>query len=523
MTVPRGRGAGGPEIDRDILRLMEDAVVASSLPDLQVRWVGPDGRVTATLGSPRGEGCSGSESSRLERACNAYGKPLGRLELVAGSGGGAELDRLADQLERLLIHLLKARLEVDSLSAELALMYEELNLLFEIEEDLATRPQANGVWDQLLERIARIVPARSLAAVLADEASGRLHVVAAWGEAAPGSITLEGSWTEKALREGHTHQFTVDESTEVGREGFEASVLTEVLIVPLPRASRAEGPRGAIVLSDRAGGAFTASERKLVEMLAQHVASLVRGLRSAELGREMEIARRLQRSLLPGQDPELPDLRVASSCVPAGLVGGDYYDFFKTASGQFGVVVGDVSGHGFGSALMMATARTVFRREAERADSLEKILAGVNRQLHADLQAAGHLLTLVAVVWDPSERQVRFAAAGHPAPLVRRRGGEVWTLDARGMVIGLSPDAEFVEGWAPMEPGDSLVLYTDGVTEARSPDGCLFGEARLRAFLADKEQREASAWHNALVSAVDSHRDGREPDDDVTLVVLEFR
>ncbi|MEQ8765826.1 MAG: SpoIIE family protein phosphatase [Planctomycetota bacterium] len=512
-----------PTIDREMVGLLEDAIAASPLPDVQVRWIGRDGRTNVSLGATSRSGSSRAAVRLLERQCSLYGEDLGRLELATTHASPSELERLGDQLERLVTHLLRTRLEIESLSAELALMYEELNLLFEIGEDVATHPGSSGVWDQLLERIARVVPAQGLGVVLADEAESRLRLVAVCGDMPAGSLAIEDAWAGVALRENRPIQIERKQLDARARQGFEAGAREELLIVPLPSGSAAAGPRGAIILQDRRGGYFTAGDLKLVALLAQHVASLVRGLRSAELGREMEVARRLQRSLLPNRAPERADVIVAASCIPAGLVGGDYFDYFETASGCFGVVVGDVSGHGFGSALLMATARTVFRREAEREDSLEVIFERVNRQLHGDLQSAGNLLTLVAIVWDAEARRVCFAAAGHPAPILRRQGGEVWTLDARGLVMGLSPEAQYVEGWVPIEPGDSLVLYTDGVTEARAPDGSLYGEARLRGLLADKTGKDAHGWHEAIASSVRGFRAGREADDDTTLVVAEFR
>jgi sigma-B regulation protein RsbU (phosphoserine phosphatase) len=254
--------------------------------------------------------------------------------------------------------------------------------------------------------------------------------------------------------------------------------------------------------------------------LASQVGGAIRGLHSAELHRELKIARDIQLQLLPRRCPQHQELEIVASCQPAGSVGGDYFDFFEGEGRRLWMVVADVSGHGVGAALMMATARTVLRAEAEVLDSPAGLLRRINRKLHADLVRAGHFLTLVCLAYDPKDGSLCYASAGHPPPVLRREDGEVMVLDAHGLVIGVMDDFLFEEETVEMRPGDVLAVYTDGLTESRDGVGELFLEERLRLLLADKGKRDAAEWHREILSSLQKFLSGSESQDDVTLLVV---
>jgi serine phosphatase RsbU (regulator of sigma subunit) len=281
---------------------------------------------------------------------------------------------------------------------------------------------------------------------------------------------------------------------------------------------------GALTLAAKPDGArFTAGDAKLATAVATQLAAalytsrLVESLRAAEaVRREVEIAAGIQRALLPERPPDLPGAELAALCVPAANVGGDYYDLLVDEEGRLSVVIADVAGHSVGSALMMAMARSVLRRELASDADPAAVLRATNTALFDDLARAGLFITAFCAQFDPASGALEYANAGHNPPLLRRAAnGETRELDADGVALGILRDAEFEHGSAALGPGDVVLLYTDGVTEAAGADG-QFGEERLRAALGDMPAGELV---DAVYAAVRAYA-GDARGDDVTLVAL---
>ena len=293
-----------------------------------------------------------------------------------------------------------------------------------------------------------------------------------------------------------------------------------VLSVPLIAPDRVE-VLGALTLAAKPDQDFNAGDAKLANAIASQLATalytsrVVDTLRSAEgVRRELEIASGIQRALLPSSPPSLPGTRLAALCAPAANVGGDYYDLLVSEDGRLSLVVADVAGHSIGSALMMAMARSILRREIADGKPPNAVLAGTNDGLYDDLVAAGLFITAFCARYDPKQRLLEYANAGHNHPMLRRVDGAVEELDADGAAVGILADVVFEGRSALLVPGDALLLYTDGATEAANPAGEPFGEKRLReAFLRGDSPSE-------LYDAVRSHTEGAPQADDVTLVLL---
>ncbi len=297
-----------------------------------------------------------------------------------------------------------------------------------------------------------------------------------------------------------------------------------VLCVPLVLPGDSE-PVGALTLAERAaGGRFTAGHAKLATTVATQLAAgiyrsrAVDSLRATEaVRREVEIAAGIQRSLLPAAPPELAQAELGALCVPAANVGGDYYDFLVDDAGRVSLVIADVAGHSIGSALMMAMARSILRRELTEGGDPATVLAATNAATYDDLVRAGLFITAFCARHDPAAGTLEYANAGHNLPLLRRATGEIVELDADGASLGILDDVEFEGASIPFGPGDSLLLYTDGVTEAAAPDGEQFGEARLHEVFGALSPRELV---EAVYAAVRGHTGEAAHGDDVTLVAL---
>jgi len=207
-------------------------------------------------------------------------------------------------------------------------------------------------------------------------------------------------------------------------------------------------------------------------------------LKNAAVTHEMEIAKQIQLSLLPEEPPSLPGIQIAFLSVPADHVGGDYYDFFVREGRIFDAVIADVSGHNVGAALIMVETRSVLRAQVNVSSSPGKILSSLNNLLLSDLTRAELFITMFYIKYDTLTQWLTFSSAGHNQPLLYRfSDGSCHYLDAEGLIIGVKEDVFFEEKSILLDPGDILLLYTDGLTEAANSDGEMYGLERLSALL----------------------------------------
>jgi serine phosphatase RsbU (regulator of sigma subunit) len=234
---------------------------------------------------------------------------------------------------------------------------------------------------------------------------------------------------------------------------------------------------------------------------------------------ELRVARQIQRDLLPEATPELESWEVTTYYQPAREVGGDFYDFLDLKDGRLGLVVGDATGHGMPAALVMSTTRGMLRAVVESLESPGEVLARVNEALVADIPPSTFVTCFYGVL-DPEHGRLRYANAGHDLPCCRRRDGQAEELMARGMPLGLMPRVSYEEKEAVLETGDSVLFYSDGLVEARDPEGEMFGFPRLRGLVAE-HAAEGGSLAGFLMDELRSFvGEGWEQEDDITLVTL---
>jgi serine phosphatase RsbU (regulator of sigma subunit) len=239
------------------------------------------------------------------------------------------------------------------------------------------------------------------------------------------------------------------------------------------------------------------------------------------LEKELALARTIQERLQPQQVPTLAGVRIAARQTMCRSVGGDYYDFVPLASGALAVVIGDVAGHGIGSALLAADARSALRESLLRGEPLATCLAHLNDVLKDDTSDEMYMTLLVGLL-DPKTFRFEFASAGHHMPLLLRDGRCVnLPFAAANIPLGIRHGKSFgLEDPLDLEPGDLLVLFTDGLWDVSDEQGRRFGNAGLEAILLDQAERSEIGIVDAIFQAVASHRAASEPEDDCTVVVL---
>lgn len=272
---------------------------------------------------------------------------------------------------------------------------------------------------------------------------------------------------------------------------------------------------------------FRPRDLKLLTAFGHHAAIAIHrawlhddSVEKRRLEEEIGIARRIQLRLLPSADPVLPGCDIAGFNHPSREVSGDAYDYVPITKDQLGLVIADVAGKGVAAGLLMASFRASLRAEIRNNYAISVILAKVNR-LMWESSAPEAFVTAVYGVLDGPRRRLTYSNAGHNPPLLRRADGRIEWLGEGGLMLGSFPDARYQEAWLDLTPGDTVIFYTDGITESVSPRGEMFGPERLvevlQALPAEESARRICA---RLLEAVRRHCGGVHADDDLTAVVL---
>jgi serine phosphatase RsbU (regulator of sigma subunit) len=234
---------------------------------------------------------------------------------------------------------------------------------------------------------------------------------------------------------------------------------------------------------------------------------------------EMLVASRIQQSIIPASFPVPPGYDIAAMNIPALEIGGDFYDIFSRKEGLLTLVLADVAGKGVPAALFMALSRTIIRIITRWPSSPKQVMRASNAIFIEDSGSVS-FVTMVYGVLDTTSHTLHYVNAGHNPPVLMRAGKEMLTLDPTGPVIGLLDDPEYGQGEIILCPGDVLVIYSDGVTEAMDPDGNLFGEERLFEIIRAHHTSSAGEIITAIVQAVRTFAGTAPQSDDLTLIVV---
>ncbi len=299
-------------------------------------------------------------------------------------------------------------------------------------------------------------------------------------------------------------------------------------IIALTRGVRAIG-RGELdhrveVTTDDEFEVLARAFNKMTSDLKEHMSELARTTADKEgLLKELEIARRLQRRLLPEEAPEIEGLDIAANNLPAREVGGDFFDFIPVTKDRWGFVIADVSGKGMAAAMFMGLTRTIVRASATGNLNISGALEQANELICRD-STSGMFVTLFYIIMDPGERTLRYVNAGHNPPLLyRRESGEILPLKGRGIALGVKHDVHLEERGIDLQTGDLAVLYTDGITEAINEKNEAFGEERLARVIQDNFLLSAQELIRKIQEEVILFAGTQPQYDDITLLILKVR
>ena len=421
---------------------------------------------------------------------------------------------------------------------QVAALRKRLQLLFEVSQALAVVKQRDELLGKILETLFEVFPQADRGAIVIGPSVDLLRPAivrdrrAGSGPRAQISRTIARKVFEqkKALL-----------SHDVGSDArFSSAVsladlsITAFMVAPL--LWRQEEVQGFIQLEGRRQ--FAPDDLNLLAGLAASATVFLKNLELFEsvarevkereaLHSELRIASRIQTQLLPKADPSLPWLELSGRMKTAKEVGGDYFDYVTGPRGELWVIIGDVSGKGVPAGLVMVMARSVLHSLLARSDATDPktVAIELNRLLKKDIRP-GMFMSLLLGLCDAQRHSVRFAGCGHERPLVFRAArGQVEPLELGGTVLGVVADnsRNVAEAEVVLAPGDQVLLYTDGVTEARDATGKMYGAVRLMQTFSDHGRQPPGELLRTIESDLTRHARGADQHDDITLIALRRR
>jgi sigma-B regulation protein RsbU (phosphoserine phosphatase) len=241
----------------------------------------------------------------------------------------------------------------------------------------------------------------------------------------------------------------------------------------------------------------------------------------------LELAKEVQQNLLPKENPGIKGLDIAGKSIYCDETGGDYYDFItfdECQPANIAIVVGDVSGHGIPSALLMATARAFIRQRAHLPGGLSQVISDVNRQIVGDVEESGQFMTLFYMMVNPDSQCLEWVRAGHEPGIYYDPEKDVFEdLAGPGLALGIDSEYNYVTNRKDgLKEGQIIVLGTDGIWETQNPEGEMFGKEAIYRLIRENADAEADALLDVIIDSLDHFRDGFNLQDDVTLIVVKI-
>lgn len=411
--------------------------------------------------------------------------------------------------------------------------FQRLQVLYQVADSLRSELDP----DQLLNKIMDILwntvtPYRGII-LLVDPRDGSLEpVVVRTRGGDPEEISVSRGIVERAMSE-QVAILVSDAPSDVrfaSNDSVVAGRIRSAICSPLVHKGEV---LGVIYLDSQEPGSvyYTNDELELITGIANQAAMAITNARlhrqdieRQRLEKELEIAREIQMNLLPRGYPEVPGVSFAAMSQPARQVGGDYYDFVPLSSGRVAMVVADVSGKGVPAAILTASIRASLRLESQGMceASVADTVAAINRWTCRDA-SNNMFVTMIYAVYDPERRQLTYTNAGHCFPLLFKPSGEYRTLETGGCFLGIMDLMEYESETLEIEPGDTLVLYTDGLTDAHDEGNRVFGTERLVETIRANLDLSAEELRDELYEATLVFRATKEQFDDLTILVAKFQ
>jgi len=438
-------------------------------------------------------------------------------------------ERVIERARRLM-PILEAFLLMGARIRELEQTLQGLAALYRTGQMLTAKLDLEEVLQWILRLVAETLDVKACTIRLLNRETGRLEVRATFNLSEKylnkGPVMAEHSGVDMAAMRGETvaiKDLTKDERVVYPREMAEEG-LASLLCVGLRLR---EEPIGVIRAYSASPRDFSDYEVFLFEALANYAVIAIDyarrfadSLHVRQLEHEFKLAAQIQKRITPSKLPEWPGYDVAAMNIPYRQIGGDFYDVWDIPDEHLGLVIADGSGKSIPGSLLMAMTHAALRVQAMYAFRTSEIIDRTNRFICRQTEVR-HFVSLFYGALNRPERVLTYTNAGHIPPVVVRKSGDIY-LDTDGMVIGVEPNITYEERQMTLEPGDVLVMTTDGVTEAMSPGGELFGYERLIAVVRENQARSACEIVRSVCDACSEFTRSSAPKDDVTLCVVKI-
>jgi phosphoserine phosphatase RsbU/P len=460
------------------------------------------------------------------------GPRRGWLALGPCHAPGIELRGFMNFLLPVVTQYMQSALEVEHAANELAERYEEINLLYTISEILGRTVALDEATKTILSEVSETVGARRASVLVYDRATNTLRPVAALGAdlASVPAISVDdpSSVSARVFRTQHPMLTEPDQMLSDAEASYRRGAMLSVPIMWTAPAPRGAEPLGVVNLSDRRSGLpFTAGDQKLIAAIATQIGTAIQNTRlvrasvdQQRLAHEMQLAHDLQMKLLPNDSVVAPEAIVAARVVPAESVGGDFYNLFRLGGGKTGVMIGDVSGHGYQAALIMALTMSAAAIHSQTTTDPSEVLHALMSTLKDELAMTEMFISTFYGVIDPWAGELRFANTGHPHAFRLAENGEFERLAASEPPIGMDDRRPLTGRKAWTAGRDLLVLFTDGVTDARNRMGERLGEERVLETIRAHRVEEPAAILQHVVAVLEGHTKGAIRRDDLTIVLV---
>ncbi|HEX6597910.1 MAG TPA: GAF domain-containing SpoIIE family protein phosphatase [Gemmatimonadaceae bacterium] len=441
-----------------------------------------------------------------------------------------EVDRYLKFLRPVVAQYLQNTLEVEHAANELAERYEEINLLYSISEILGRTVSLEKGAETILREVSETVGARRASILAHDRDQDALVVIARLGgeniPTPPIALDDECSVSAHVFRTLHSMVAEEGQMPCAAEAGFRRGAMLTVPI--LWTTQDGSEPLGVVNLSDRRSGQpFTAGDQKLITAIASQIGAAIQNARlvrqslaQERLQREMQLAHDLQMKLLPDAAHGAPEADVAARVVPTEDVGGDFYNLYRLSGGRIGVMIGDVSGHGYQAALIMALTMSASAIHAQGTDDPAEMLRRLHQSVKEELSTTEMFVSALYAVVDREQRVLRYGNTGHPHAFVVGRDGTVERLAAGGPPLGMADEApeSVTRPWDV--GGDVLVLFTDGITDARNREGQRLDEWPVLDCVVRHRDEPAAQIAGRIFALLDNYTGDTPRRDDLTLVIL---
>ena len=427
---------------------------------------------------------------------------------------------------------LHSALEVEHAANELAERYEEINLLYTISEILGRTVALDEATKTILKEVSETVGARRASVLVHDRATNTLRAVATLGVdlalVAPISVDDECSVSAHVFRTQHPVLAEGDEGSCPEESSYRRGAMLSIPIMWTAPPPRGAEPLGVVNLSDRRSGhMFTAGDQKLIAAIATQIGTAIQNARlvrasvdQQRLAHEMQLAHDLQMKLLPNNAVVAPEAVVAARVVPAESVGGDFYNLFRLGGAKTGVMIGDVSGHGYQAALIMALTMSAAAIHSQTTADPGEMLHSLFTTLRDELSMTEMFISAFYGVIDPIAGELRYSNTGHPHAFLLSMEHGVERLAASDPPLGLD-ESQPLTACRRWNPGkDLLVLFTDGVSDARNPAGERLGEERILDVIREHGDAIPDDVLRHAFEVLDAHTQGATRRDDQTIVLV---